>query len=86
LITALQQLPDRVERVMLVGHNPTMEETAAELLSARTAEGWDEDIDIRIPTAGLLCLETDVVSWADFEPGEATLRWYLIPKLVKVLR
>lgn len=81
LIAALQALPDPVERAMLVGHNPTMEETAAALLAGDT----DENLTITIPTAGLLCLDLDIMSWADLEPGDAILRWYLIPKLIKAI-
>ena len=81
LITALQRLPDSVERAMLVGHNPTMEETAAALLVGDA----DEKLSITIPTAGLLCLDLDIMTWTDLEPGDAILRWYLIPKLINVL-
>jgi phosphohistidine phosphatase len=84
LITALQRLPLTVERPMLVGHNPTMEETVAELLSVNEG-GWGNDLSIRIPTAGLVCLEADPFDWTDLEPGEAVLRWFLIPKLVKAI-
>lgn len=85
LIAALQRLPDTVERPMLVGHNPTLEETAA-LLLAHPGEGWNEDFSIRIPTAGLLCLDVHITDWADLEAGDGLLRWFLIPKLVKAIQ
>lgn len=84
LITSLQNLPQKVERPMLVGHNPTMEETVADLLG-RVDSGWQDSLAIRIPTAGLVCLEVDLFDWSDLEPGEATLRWFLIPRLVKAI-
>lgn len=84
LLAALQRLPAAVERVMLVGHNPTLEETIADLLCV-TEVGWSDTFPVRLPTAGLACLEVDLVDWADLEPGEAALRWFVIPKLVKVL-
>jgi len=85
LIHALQRLPDTVERPMLVGHNPTMEETVAVLLS-QCEDGWNENYAIRIPTAGLVCLDVGIVDWADLEPGDGVLRWFLIPKLVKAIQ
>jgi phosphohistidine phosphatase len=85
LIAALQRLPNSLERVMLVGHNPTMEETAADLL-APTPDEWNDEWSLRIPTAGLVCLDVNIVDWATLEPGDATLRWFLIPKLVKAIR
>jgi len=81
LLTALQCLPDDVERVMLVGHNPTMEETAAMLVAANEKEGI-----VRLPTAGLVCLEVDITEWAALQPGQAVLSWFLIPRLVQVFR
>jgi phosphohistidine phosphatase len=86
LMTALQQLPDKVERPMLVGHNPTMEETAATLLSNSVHDERRDEWAIRIPTAGLVCLEVNIMDWRSLEPGDATLRWFLIPKLVKAMR
>ncbi len=84
MFSALQRLPDTVERVLLVGHNPTMEETATDLLS-RPEAGWQEHLSIRIPTAGLLCLELPITDWAVLEPGDAVLQWFVIPRLVKAV-
>jgi phosphohistidine phosphatase len=82
LTAALRRLPAEVERVLLVGHNPGMEETAAVLM------GVDEDeaAVIRLPTAGLVCLEVDIDDWALLRPGQVVLRWFLIPKLAQVLQ
>ena len=84
MLAALQRLPATVGRVMLVGHNPTLEETIADLLCVAEV-GWSDSLPIRLPTAGLVCLDVDVVDWVDLEPGGATLRWFVIPKLVKAL-
>lgn len=84
LFNALHRLPPLVETALLVGHNPAMEETASELLSGRHAD-WDDEVSITIPTAGLLCLELHIVDWSVLEPGDAALRWYLIPRLVKAI-
>ncbi len=85
LIGTLRNLPERVERVMLVGHNPTLEETVAALLAGDEADGWGVTMSIRMPTAALVCLDVDIVDWAMLEPGEATLRWFVIPKLIKAI-
>jgi phosphohistidine phosphatase len=84
LIRALRRLPDAVERVMLIGHNPTLEETVADLLDPADS-GWRSGLPIRLPTAGLVCLEVDLLDWAELEPGDTTLRWFLIPRLVKAI-
>lgn len=83
--STLQGLPDTVERVMVIGHNPTMEELAATLLSADMDEEWRDEWAIRMPTSGLVCLDINILEWATLEPGEAILRWFLIPKLLKAI-
>jgi phosphohistidine phosphatase len=85
LMTALQGLPESVERPMLIGHNPTLEETVA-LLLGRGGAGWNEEFAIRIPTAGLVCIDVSTVNWADLEAGDGVLRWFLIPRLVKAIQ
>ena len=85
LIVALNRLPNTVERAMLVGHNPTMEDTVATLLIGQE-EKWNRGFEIKIPTAGLVCLDFHIMDWADLEPGDAVLRWYLIPRLVKAIQ
>ena len=85
LIGALKQLPNTVERAMLVGHNPTMEETASALL-LNSEDDFDDEYAVRIPTAGLMCLDLHIMDWAGLEPGDAVLRWYLIPRLVKAIQ
>jgi phosphohistidine phosphatase len=84
LIAALQHLPNSVEQAMLVGHNPTMEDTVSTLLLGYDAV-WERDFTVRIPTAGLICLDLAVEDWPDLEPGDAILRWFLIPRLIKAI-
>jgi phosphohistidine phosphatase len=83
LIAALRCLPDEVARVLLVGHNPVMAQTAAALLSTCV-----DDIEARIPfpTAGLACFEADITAWTELRLGQVVLRWFLIPKLAQALR
>jgi hypothetical protein len=44
-------------------------------------DGWA----IKIPTAGLLCLDFEIMEWVALRPGDGVLRWFVIPKLVKAL-
>jgi phosphohistidine phosphatase len=66
---ALQTLPDKLELVMLVGHNPDLEE----LIETLTGQ-WQ-----RMPTAALARLEMPISSWAEIESVlDATMvqTWY----------
>jgi phosphohistidine phosphatase len=76
-IEAINGAPDSAEKVMIVGHNPLMEATATALSGGR------ESTAFRIPTAGLVCLESYAVSWNDINPGTCQVKWMMIPKVLK---
>jgi phosphohistidine phosphatase len=82
LIAALKRLPGRINSVLLIGHNPTLEETIVTLcVGSRLKWGG-----VRLPTAGLVCLEAEVKKWAALTPGdEVVMRWFLIPRLMQAI-
>jgi len=84
LLAALRRLPDSVQCPLLIGHNPTLEETVTTLIN-REGEAYPAKQAIRIPTAGLVCLDFDVEAWPDLGPGDGVLRWFLIPRLVRAI-
>lgn len=67
----------KCDRIMIVGHNPAIEDTVRTLLGGRLL--------IRFPTAGLVCLESAVSAWSDIQPGECALHWFIIPRLVSAI-
>jgi phosphohistidine phosphatase len=81
LIAALQRLPDTVEQALLIGHNPTMEETVSTLIL-----GHEQETILSMSTAALACLQFGILTWADLEPGEGVLQWLLTPRLVKAIQ
>ncbi|MDM8527772.1 histidine phosphatase family protein [Anaerolineales bacterium HSG24] len=91
LIAALKQLPLEVNMCMLIGHNPTMEETVASLCTTSAGiSPWGNvdgsDFSIIMPTSGLACLQVDIDDWADLKPGIAILKWFIIPRLIKTIQ
>jgi phosphohistidine phosphatase len=76
LLGALHEVPDEVESVMVIGHNPGMERLALEL-----AVGGDELDRMRekFPTAALATLELDG-SWSELAPDGAQLVSFVKPK------
>jgi phosphohistidine phosphatase len=56
---ALRNLPDTVERAMVVGHNPGLEELLAELTGSSQ----------HLPTAALAHVQLDVPRWSDIDDG-----------------
>lgn len=75
-LAALQSVPDEVERVLLVGHNPLMELTAGLLTTGKT------DTIAKMPTAALICFESHVSRWDSISPGSCQIKWMMIPKIL----
>ncbi len=76
-VEAIQNTPENVETMMIVGHNPLMESTATILSGGRESGAF------RIPTAGLVCLESYAVRWQDVKPGTCQVKWMMIPKVLE---
>jgi len=56
-LDAIRRAPDDVERVMVVGHNPDLEE----LVDALT------DVDIFLPTGALVRVDAPIDAWSELE-------------------
>ena len=77
LLQRLQQLPADVGSVMLIGHNPAMQELASLL-----AAGGDRLDELRrgFPTAALAELDLRVGSWRELAPGTGRLTRFIVPR------
>lgn len=69
-LAVVEAVPDSVESVMIVGHNPLFED-----LVSRFAGQF-----VRMPTAALACLDLETDSWAEIRQCPSTLRFQLIPR------
>jgi len=69
-LEALHGVPDQMERVMLVGHNPGLEE----LLEALTGEAQ------ALPTAALAEIELSIEHWQQVEAAEGRLVGLWLPR------
>lgn len=78
-IEQIQSASNDHERIMMVGHNPIMENTAGMLA------GSEHKIAVRMPTASLVCLESYANSWKEVTPGTCQIKWMMIPKMLKNL-
>ncbi len=77
LLARLRALPPEVDSVMIVGHNPGLEDLALALASkgaerARTAEKY--------PTAALATIDLPADDWGAIEPGSGELVGYVRPR------
>jgi phosphohistidine phosphatase len=73
LVAIIQALPDTAESVMLVGHNPTITETANALSPSSLNE---------MPTAAVVCLRFDCEQWAEVSRQNAEFYFYDYPRNV----
>lgn len=63
--------------VLLIGHNPTMEECAAELI-ARSKSGGSASI--RFPTSGMAVIDFDIPDWSKLKPATGKIVNFVEPR------
>jgi phosphohistidine phosphatase len=77
LLERLRALPDSVDSVIIIGHNPGLHELALALASqgAELAR-----LEAKFPTGGLATLVVSRDHWAGLEHGDAELVDYVVPR------
>ena len=78
LLARIRQIPPEVPSVLLIGHNPGLEELASDLI----ADGPAEDIARlaeKFPTAALAAIHFDARTWKDVGARSGTLERFVIP-------
>lgn len=72
VLELLAALPEPLERVMLVGHNPAMTQLS-NLLAA------DLRLD-HLPPCGLMVLDFEIRFWRELSVGNGSVSWFDFPK------
>jgi phosphohistidine phosphatase len=67
LLERIRRVPDSVDSVLLIGHNPGMQDLALALA------GTAPEIEAKYPTAALATLAYSGSAWSDLGPGAAEL-------------
>ncbi len=83
ILGLVQGASQSLSGVMVVGHNPGIEELASFLAREPVRRKERERRDVleeKFPTAALAVLEFDIEKWRDIRPGEATLIDFIRPK------
>ncbi|MBB3912147.1 SixA phosphatase family protein [Sphingomonas desiccabilis] len=76
LLDVVRALPDTAEQVLLVGHNPGLEELVLLLAEAGALR---QDVAEKFPTASVAVLEV-APHWSEARDGEATLVRFIRPR------
>ncbi|MDB5233272.1 MAG: phosphohistidine phosphatase [Hymenobacter sp.] len=71
LLATIRNLPDVANTVLLVGHNPTITDTANELSPSSVNE---------MPTAAVVCLRFECEHWAEVSKVNAEFYFYDYPR------
>ena len=83
ILGMVQALPAATGSVMVVGHNPGIEDLATLLARepVRRKERARRDVlEEKFPTAALAVLDLDIAKWRDIRPGEGVLVDFVRPK------
>jgi phosphohistidine phosphatase len=83
ILTLLQATPARAEAVMVIGHNPGLEELASLLAREPVRRKERERRDVleeKFPTAALAVLDFDINRWRELAPDEGVLADFVRPK------
>ena len=79
LLGRIRVVPDAVGSVMLIGHNPGLEQLA--LLLASSGDELRR-LETKFPTAALATLAVET-TWSRLAPGDAILTAYIVPKQLR---
>jgi phosphohistidine phosphatase len=77
LLERLRTVPDSVASVLLIGHNPALEELALDLSGPSPQR---RDVEVKFPTAALVTLALPISSWRDLGHDCAELVAFIRPR------
>ena len=83
ILAQLRAAPPGADGVMVVGHNPGLEELAGFLARepVRRKERQRRDVlEEKFPTAALAVLDIDIEKWREIKPGEGKLVDFVRPR------
>jgi phosphohistidine phosphatase len=79
LLALVREVPPTVGTLLLVGHNPGLEELVLELAGDDLDDALD-DVRTKFPTSAVAVLAWRGDSWRDLAPGTALLTSLIVPR------
>jgi len=79
LLAVVHDVPAEVETLLLVGHNPGLEELVLELAGDSLDDALDE-VRLKFPTSAIAVLAWHGTTWDALAPGTALLTSMLVPR------
>ena len=79
LLDRIHHVDDKVERLLVVGHNPGLEQLTL-LLSGASEDGLRSEAELKYPTATLAEIRFGVDRWSDVTAAAGTLTRFIRPR------
>jgi phosphohistidine phosphatase len=79
LLEAVHEVSPEVETLLLVGHNPGLEELVLELAGDSLDDALDE-VRVKFPTSAIAVLAWHGTGWQGLAPGTALLTSVIVPR------
>lgn len=77
LLSRLQRLPERTASVMIIGHNPALQDLAVRLVGHGA---WLERLREGFPTTALAVLRSPIANWRELGVEDAELVDFVVPR------
>ncbi|HYI40148.1 MAG TPA: histidine phosphatase family protein [Allosphingosinicella sp.] len=79
LLEIVRSAPDEAERLLLVGHNPGLEEIALHL-SSRDGIGLRCEVEVKYPTGTVAQIGMPVEHWSEVKEGAGRIERFIRPR------
>ncbi|MGP5319212.1 SixA phosphatase family protein [Arthrobacter rhombi] len=79
LVSVINETPDTVGTLLVIGHLPAVQEVAMALASVESEEEPVMELATRYPTLGLTLLETEK-PWAELDGRDARVSGFVVPR------
>ena len=80
LADLLREQSDEADSILLVGHNPGLEDLIFDLVPDDGTSPLRDVVETKFPTAAFAVLELDIEHWADLRDGGARLTHLMRPR------
>ena len=80
LLDVVHDQPDTVDRLLMCGHNPGLEDLILMLVPDNVEDGLRDDVEDKFPTASIAEMTFDVARWADVTGGKGHLARFIRPR------
>ena len=80
LMDVLREANDSIETVLMIGHNPSMEDIVLDLVPDGKDQPLRDAVYEKYPTAALAEIEIDIESWSALERNQGSLKRFVRPR------